>query len=476
MPIKCRTCDLEFESIKECETHDIFSHKTNSPSIKKILILGGGFGALTVLKEIQKQIPHEKIKITIVSEKNFFLFTPMLPQVSSGLLHPSSIAIPIRNLTKNSKFYQATVDSIDLKQKLVTIQRTFDGKVHALEYDYLIIALGSKNNFFSNSSIESHSFPMKSLEDALAIRNHVLTMLEHADQTGSLELQKLFLTFVVIGAGFAGVETIGEINHLIKKSIRKYYPNIQKENINMILISSKNKILPEIDEKISFWAQSYLEKNGITILYNTHAKSAGEDYVDITNGQKIPCSTIIWTGGIIPDNVIPSLDCSHDNSGRIVVEKTLQLTRYENVFALGDCAAIPNGTMDTFYPSTAQHAIHEGKLVAKNLKLLLNGEKELKTFSFHSLGVMAIIGHKVGIANISGYSITGMSAWLLWRAYYLTKIPTFAKKFRIGFDWFVDFFIDRDLTLIDAVKKKTHLRRIFIANNPTLKEQLFSDI
>ncbi len=474
--INCNHCDLEFLLESEYYSHYITAHKSNSTSVKKILILGGGFGGITALRKIEKKFQKEPVEITIVSTENFFLFTPMLPQVASGLLHPSNISTPIRHFCKKAKFLQATVDSIDLDQQLITIQRSFDNKVRTLEYDYLILALGGQSNFFKNDNLEKHSFSMKSIEDAIAVRNHVILMLEQAAQTGNYELQRTLLTFVVIGGGFAGVETISEINQFVKRSISKSYPSINPKNINMILISSRDRILPEINEKLSKKAWDFLEKDGIDILKNTKADDAGEEYVMLSNGGKLSCATLIWTGGITMNKVVSELKCEHGTNGRILVDEMLRMKNRENVFVLGDCALIKDDSLDSFYPSTAQHAIKEGTLIAENLALLYNHKKKLKKFSFHSLGVMAIIGDRVGIATLAGHNISGISAWAIWRAYYLSKVPTFDKKLKISLDWITDSILTRDVTLVGAIKKKK-IHSIHINENvPSIKEQLISNL
>ncbi len=473
--INCNQCNLEFHLESEYYSHYITAHKSNSTSVKKILILGGGFGGITALRKIEKKFQKESVEITIVSDENFFLFTPMLPQVSSGLLHLSNISTPIRYFCKKAKFLQASVDSIDLDQQLVTIQRSFDNKVRTLEYDYLILALGGETNFFKNQNLEKHSFSMKSIEDAIAVRNHVILMLEQAAQTGNYELQRTLLTFVVIGGGFAGVETISEINQFVKRSISESYPSINPKNINMILISSRDRILPEINKKLSSKAWNFLEKDGIEILKNTKAEDADEEHVVLDNGGKLSCATLIWTGGITMNKVISELKCEHGINGRILVDEMLRMKNRENVFVIGDCALIKDDSQNNFYPSTAQHAIKEGKLVVENLALLYNHKKKLKKFSFHSLGVMAVIGDKVGIATLAGHSISGMLAWMIWRAYYLSQVPTFDKKLKIFFDWVTDSILTRDVTLVGTIKKK-EIHSIHINENvPSIKEQLLAD-
>ncbi|KAF6247067.1 6-phosphogluconate dehydrogenase [Nitrosopumilus sp. b3] len=474
--INCNCCDLVFDSESKYYAHYVATHKSTSPSIKKILILGGGFGGINVLNKIEKKFQNESIEITIVSDENFFLFTPMLPQVASGLLHPSNITIPVRYFCKKAKFLHASIDSIDLEQQLVTIQRSFDNKVRTLEYDYLVLALGGQTNFFNNENLEKHSFTMKTIADAIAIKNHLIVMLEHAAQTGNYELQRTLLTFVVVGAGFAGVETVSEINQFIKNSISKSYPTINPKNVNVILVSAKDRILPEVDEKLSEKATEFIEKDGVMILKNTKAIDADEENVHLSNGGKLSCATLIWTGGTKMDRVISELKCEHGLGGRVIVDGSLRMKNKENVFVLGDCALIKDDSLNSYYPSTAQHAIREGKTVAENLLLSFKKQNKLKKFTFHSLGIMAIIGERVGIATIAGKNISGLSAWLIWRTYYLSKIPTFGKKLKICVDWFTDSILARDVTLVGSIKKK-EIHSIHVNENmPSIKEQLISDI
>jgi len=444
--------------------------------ITLFVIVGIGVIVFSIFSFQEKEFKKEPVEITIVSDANYYLFTPMLPQVASGLLHPSNITIPVRYFCKKAKFLQASIESIDLDQRLVTIQRSFDSKVHTLEYDYLVIALGGQTNYFGNNNIEKHSFSMMSISDAIAVKNHLIVMLEHAAQTGNHELQRTLLTFVVVGAGFAGVETVSEINQFLKSSISKSYPSINLKNINVILISSKDRILPEINEKLAKKAEKVLEKDGIIIMKNTRAEDAGEEHVVLNNGGKLSCATLIWTGGTKMTKVISELKCEHGINQRLIVDESLIMRNKENVFVLGDCALIKDQTTNSFYPSTAQHAIREGKVVAKNLALLFNDKKKLTKFSFHSLGIMALIGDREGIATIAGHNISGLSAWLIWRAYYVSKIPTFGKKLNVAVDWFTDMILARDVTHVGVIKKK-EIHAIHINENvPSIKEQLLSNL
>ena len=422
---------------------------------KKILILGGGFAGISVLRELESSFKHDdNIQITLVNEDNFFLFTPMLPELASGMIRPSAISIPLRMVCKKTEFIQAKVSSIDLKSKLVAITRPFDGMVKVLSYDYLVIAMGSTTNFFGNKRIEKHAFTIKTIQDAIGIKTHLIHMLEIADTEKNPTLQEKLLTVVVVGAGFAGVETIGELNDFVRDSVKSYYHNINPENIKMILISANGAILPELGEELGKKAYESLKKAGIRIIPNTKAVDAGEDYVFLGNGETIPCDTMIWTAGVTIDSVITELDCEH-KSGRIAVDQYLKLTNDDTVFALGDCAAITDTKTGGLYPPTAQHALRQSKIVSHNLQAKISGKTNLRPFNFESKGMMAIIGKRDGIAKISGHSLTGLPAWFVWKTYYLMMLPTFEKKLKVAMDWTVNSLFTRDITLVRKIKRKS---------------------
>jgi NADH dehydrogenase len=357
-------------------------------------------------------------------------------------------------ICKKTEFIQAKVSSIDLASKLVAITRPFDGMVKVLSYDYLIIAMGSTTNFFGNKKIEKHAFTIKTIQDAIGIKTHLIHMLEIADTEKNQPLQEKLLTVVVVGAGFAGVETIGELNDFVRDSVKSYYHNINPDNIRMILVSAKDAILPELGEELGKKAYQSLQKAGIRIIPNTKAVDAEEDFVFLGNGEVIPCQTMIWTAGVTIDSVITDMNCEH-KSGRIAVDQYLRLASDDSVFALGDCAAITDAKTGGLYPPTAQHALRQSKIVTNNLKSAIFGKSNLQQFNFESKGMMAIIGKRDGIAKISGHSITGLAAWLIWKTYYLMMLPTFEKKLKVATDWTVNSLFTRDITLVRKIKRKS---------------------
>jgi len=444
----CQVCNIEFSNIRTYEHHKENVHVNPSPNLKKILILGGGYAGVGVLNKIQKAFENNvDVNIELVSESNFFLHTPMLPEMATGTIEPRHIATPIRRFCKRAQFHQAKVIDISLDSKQVTIQRMSDESQRILFYDYLVLAMGGKTNFFGNSNIEKNSFTIKSLDDAIKIRNHIISMLEDADQETDTILQQKLMTFVVVGGGFSGVETVGEINDFVRESAKKFYRNISHENIKIILVSAGDKVLPEIGN-LGEYAKQALQKAGVTVYINTRLNDISNNIATLNNGEKISSATVIWAGGNTVEDVIHA---KHHTSGRLVVNKQLRLEDNSEVFALGDCAFSVDTRSGNPYPPTAQHAIRQAKTVAKNLENKINGMGVQHDFIYDTKGSMAKIGKKDGVALLMGHEFRGVIAWFIWKQYYLSTLPTNEKKIRVGLDWFVDLFFPRDITRLSSV-------------------------
>ena len=447
----CRTCNVEFSKIRTWEHHQKYVHENPSPDMKKILILGGGYAGIGVLNKIQKQFQDDvNVSITLVSESNFFLHTPMLPEMATGTIEPRHIATPIRKFCKRARFHQAKITNIDLDSKKVTIQRISNHTQSFLDYDYLVLATGTKTNFFGNKNIEKYSFTIKTLDDAILIRNHIISMLEEADQETDDNIRIKLVTFVVVGGGFSGVETVGELNEFVRESAEKYYRNISPEDIQVILIASGDKILPEIGN-LGDHAKESLQKADVKIYTNTRLNDATKDSVILNNGKKIPSSTLIWAGGNKVSNIIEKLNVEHHKSGRLIVDKYLKLEKFPEVYVLGDCGYIVDVKSGKPYPPTAQHAIRQAKTVARNLGNKINKIDVQSEFVYDTKGSMAKIGKKDGVALLMGHEIRGFLAWFVWKQYYLSTLPNIEKKIRVGLDWFIDLFFPRDITRLSNV-------------------------
>jgi NADH dehydrogenase len=427
---------------------------------KQILILGTGFAGIEVLKRVQKKFKNNRsIEITIVSKDNFLLFTPMLPEVASGMIETRHIVTPVRSFCKRGKFYEANVESIDLDNKQVTLTHSIgrqsqpnDWREHTLKYDYLVIALGSENNFFKMSDIQKHSFTMKNIDDAIILRNHVINVLEQANlEENNKELRKSLLTFVVVGGGFNGVETVGAINDFVRESVKDYYKNIYMTEVKVILVHTSDKLLEQIDEELGKFALGKLKAKSVEFIMNTHVVGATPNSVKLGDDKNtiIPCYTLIWTAGVTPSKLIADLPCEHDKGHRIIANDYLEVPGYNEVYVLGDCASITDPHTGTPYPPTAQHAIREGKVASKNIISAIKGKTKKKTkFDYRTKGMMAEIGKRTGVATILGVKLHGFAAWWIWRTYYLGNLPTIRKKLKVMGDWTSDLISKPDVAMI----------------------------
>ncbi|MDC8451437.1 MAG: NAD(P)/FAD-dependent oxidoreductase [Candidatus Nitrosotalea sp.] len=460
---RCKSCDIQFLKIKTYEHHVRYIHETKSRSMKHILILGGGFGGIHVLRLVQQAFEDDvDVFISLVSEDNFFLFTPMLPEISSGTIEPRHIATPVRTFCKRAKFYESKVDSIDLRSKNVEITRSYDMKKKNLDYDYLVLALGSKTNFFGNKNVEDNAMTIKTLDDAMEIRNHIITMLENADQEDDESLKNKFMTFVVVGGGFSGVEVVSELNDFVRESVEYFYRNIDSDKIKIILVNAGQTILPEVGEDLGQFASEEIIKAGVEIISNTKVVDAGQDFVTLGNNTTIHCKTFIWAGGVAVDPVISALDCEHDKIGKVKVDENLRLVGYQNVYSLGDCASILDSNTQKPYPPTAQHAIRQAKVVANNLISDIQEKKNHHIFSYKTKGTMAKIGKNSGVAILLGHKVRGTLAYIIWRWYYLTNLPTRGKMLRVALDWLADSFMKKDITRLRNLDEASDKHKIRI--------------
>ena len=433
---------------------------------KKIVILGGGFAGVECARRLESEFGTDsEVELVMVSEDNFLLFTPMLPQVASGMIETRHIVLPIRTICKKTKFYEGRVKNIDPYGKLVTLWGTGDKRSISIHYDFLVVALGSETNFFGMADVEKNAYTMKTLNDAVMLRNRVIDMLEQAENETNPILRKSFLNFVVVGGGFAGIETAGELMDLLLDA-RKHYPTIHKEDLKVIVLEALGMILPGFNTKLADFAKDKMVERGIDIRLKTAVtsfdgnevtiKSLDEhpkDSVDTSKIDSIVTKTLIWTAGVTPVNTIKRSMFKTDK-GKVIVNDYLEVSDFPGVFAIGDCALNLDPETQRPLPPTAQIAEAQAKIAAKNLIAIIKNSKKEK-FVYHSKGQMAIIGKRSGIATFLGINISGFWAWLIWRNVYLSKITTFDKKTRVFLDWAIDLFFDRDISRLKLMKRET---------------------
>ena len=431
---------------------------------KKIVILGGGFAGVECTRQLESKFGNDpEVELVMVSEDNFLLFTPMLPQVASGMIETRHIVLPIRTICKKTKFYEGRIKNIDPFGKLVNLWGTGDKRSISIHYDFLVVSLGSETNFFGMADVEKNAYTMKTLNDAVVLRNRIIDMLEQAENETNPILRKSFLNFVVAGGGFAGIETAGELMDLILDA-RKHYHSIHKDDLKVVVIEALPMILPGFNEKLAEFAKQKLIERGIDIKLQTAITSFDgnevttksidqnpKDPLDESKVDSIRTKTLIWTAGVTPVNTIKR-SMLKTNKGKVIINDYLEVQDFPGVFAIGDCAMFLNPETKRPFPPTAQIAEAQAKTAAKNLIALIKNSKKEK-FEYHSKGQMAIIGKRSGIATFLGMNISGFWAWLIWRNVYLSKIPTLDKQIRIFLDWVIDLFFDRDISRLKMMKR-----------------------
>ena len=418
----------------------------------KIVIVGGGFAGLYAAIELEKSFAaRQDVEITLINKENFFLFTPMLHEIAAGDLDLTNIVNPIRKLLRRVAFFEGQVLEIDLEKRRVVVGHSFDGHSHEIAFDQIVLSLGSTTQFFGLPGVEENALTMKSLSDAVKLRNRLIAVLEAADTECSLTERRELMSVAVAGAGFAGVETLASINDFLRNSLR-YYPNLAVEDLKLTLIHPGDVILPELSPQLGKYAQRKLEERGIEVLAHSRVASYDGSVIELADGKEIAGRTLIWTAGTMPSPLISTLPCPIER-GRVKVTAELAVRDWPGVWALGDCALVPDLTTGKFCPPTAQHALRQGKVVAQNIIAYADGG-EFRKFTFKTIGQLATIGHRAGVASVFGVNVSGFLAWWMWRTIYLSKLPRLEKKIRVALDWTLDLLFSKDLCQFIDVRQE----------------------
>jgi len=413
---------------------------------KTFVIVGAGFAGLAVASELARLLPGSSSgDILLIDRNNFLLFTPMLSEAAGGELDTRHIVHPVDHVSQRIQFIEGAVTAIDLTKKTVEVRQDRKGSsLAAKQYqaDHIVIALGSVTNFHGIPGVAEVAIPMKKLEDAAAVCERALACLEQAAVEEDPGKRKELLTFVVAGGGYSGVETMAAVNDLLRDSIRKY-PAIASADIRTILINPGERLLPESTPDLATYADSKLKERGVETRMKTKVSGATKTYVEVEGGERIPARTLIWAAGVKPSPLVEQLACGKGKHGGITVNACCQVSGYPGIWALGDCAEIPNADGKGFYAPTAQNATQEGKLVAHNIVAALSGAKA-SPFHYVPVGEVALVGKHSGVARIYGHNFSGLLAWAMWRGIYLTKMPGAGQKARILSDWLLDLIFGRD--------------------------------
>lgn len=395
-------------------------------SSKKVVIVGGGFGGISVAKSLKKT----DADVTIVDKRNHHLFQPLLYQVATAALSPGDVAVPIRSIfssSSNIKTVLGEVESVNKEDKRLLFKDRPD-----MPFDYLVLATGSQYNYFGNDQWKEHAPGLKSIDDAVSIRERILYSLEIADQLDTAEEKQPYLTYAVIGAGPTGVEMAGAISEIAKRNMMRDYTNIDPDQTSIYLIEAGPKVLNGYDDSLSDKAQRDLEEMGVTVLLNQPVSDVTANTVT-AGDTTFKTPNIIWAAGVTSSPVLNSLAADQDKMGRIYVNDELSIDGFPEIFVIGDAAHSKDSSGEPL-PALAPVALQQGKYVGKRIKNTLEGKKT-RPFSYTDKGSMATIGRAKAVADIKGFKFSGVAAWLLWSLIHIFFLIGFRNRFRVFAEW-----------------------------------------
>lgn len=436
----------------------------------RILILGGGFAGVSAARALVSQLRRRgrlrepapetandaassgDVEVVLVNRENYFVFQPLLADVLPGTIQPTHSVVPLRRMLRGVDIEVAVVQRIDPARRIVELRRRQDGSRVRLGYDHLVLALGSVTDFRTVAGMAEHALGLRTLGDAIYLRNRALAMLEEADLEADPDRRRRLLTFVVVGGGSTGVEVAAELRDQLKHAARAFRETRLRPRV--LIVHSRDRLLPSFEPKLGRHATRKVREIGIQLLLGRRLTAVDADGVELDDGTLIPAATVISTVGNAPHPILRGLTDSEDDAGWPMTRETLELPGLENTWAVGDCASIPHPRTGEPAPATAQHAVRQGPHLARNILRVLDGEAP-EPYHYHSKGMLVSLGTLRGVGSVVGVRVTGAVAWFLWRGYYLSQLPTLERRIRVGVDWLVDLFLPRDIVQIDIRRSVT---------------------
>lgn len=439
---------------------------------QRIVIVGGGFGGAFTARYLKRYTPAGT-EIELINSTNYFVFQPLLPEVASGNISAPDAVTPLRQLLPGVKVRMGTVTGIDRDASSVNLLQGSYRTPQKRHYDHLVIAAGQETNLDIAPGFREHALCIRNLADAHELRNKIIRRLEHADVTEDPVIKERLLTFVVGGGGFSGVETVGEISEMIRRTLR-FYPNVGQSDIRTVIVQSGNRLLPELPEKLGGYAERILRKRGVEVILATRVGGATANAVYLSGGQRIEACLYVSTVGNGPTRFCSSLGLPLER-GKLPVDRTLKVRGEDNIWAVGDAALIPmDDDGDTFAPPTAQFAVREAKSLAKNITAALIGG-DPKPFAYKPSGALASIGNYKGVAQILGVSFSGLIAWMTWRFLYIGMLPGFSTRLRVALNWAFDFVMPRSIVQIATHNTSSAITRRYAKGDIISKPGQFVD-
>jgi NADH:ubiquinone reductase (H+-translocating) len=433
---------------------------------RRVVILGGGFAGVYTARYLTKLLKRrDDVHVELLSEENYFVFQPLLPEVAAGGVNPNHVVNPIRDLVPRAQFRWCRVAGIDAAKKVVQVVQGEGRALVEVPYDHLVFALGKVSDFSSMPGVDEHSLPLKDLDDAFRLRNHVFRCLELADIESDPAEKKALLTFVIAGGGFSGIETTGELSELLRKCIASFR-NVEMEEVRLCLVHSRDLVLPEMATELGKAADKILRQRGVEMIMDARVRAATRHGVYLSTDLFLPTRTFVCTVGNAANPVVRRLlaeggfvegKVKGRGVGVFETDQRLACTDKPGYWAVGDNAGVPdvknNGEL---CPPTAQYAIRQAKTCARNILAAIDGRPS-EPFEFKSLGMLASLGQRRAVADVMGIRLSGFAAWCLWRAFYLSTLPGGARRLRVALDWIIDVFSPRDIAQIQPAKSG-HLR------------------
>jgi NADH:ubiquinone reductase (H+-translocating) len=435
---------------------------------KHILVVGGGYVGLYTALRLQRKLHRElragEVRITIIDPQSYMTYQPFLPEAAAGNLSPRHLVAPLRRILPKARILNGTVTKVDHNERTVTFQPA-EGEPRQVAYDVIVMAAGSISRTLPIPGLTDIGIGFKTVGEAIALRNRVLHLLDVAESTDDLELRRRALTFVVVGAGFAGVEALAELEDMAKDSVR-YYRNITPADIRWVLVEATNRVLPEVGPEMGKWTLEQLRERGIDVKLETRLESCEGGHVVLSDGSKFDAETLVWTAGVKPSPVVKEGDLPLDERGRIKTTTMLTVAGTRDAFAAGDAAGVPDVTNPGQYCApNAQHAVRQAKVLADNIIRHLRGQ-QLVEYRHKYVGSVAGLGLHQGVANVYGVKLRGFPAWFMHRTYHLSRVPTLNRKVRVVVDWTLALFFKRETISLGEME---HPREDFRAAVATMR-------
>lgn len=407
----------------------------------RIVVVGGGFGGAFAVQRLASRLRSEEAEVLLIDRNNYFVFHPFLVEAGTGSLHPQHAVVGLRAFTGARGLLMGEFIGADLTSRVLKVQPVGSAEEREIPFDELVLALGSVTSRPPIPGLKEHTLQVKSVADAIALRDRAIRLLEQADQCGDRDLRRSLLHFVVVGSSFTGVEVAGEFEVFLRRASRRF-AHVDRDDISVTLVDLADRILPNLDPDLAAFAADKLVARGMDLRLGTSVREVTADHVELDDGARLAAQTVIWCAGIAPNPALAGLGLPTDPRGWVLCEPDLRVRGRQHVWAIGDCAVNPGPGGDP-YPATAQAAVQQGRAVAENLVRVMRGQRTVPCTA-RNRGSLVALGCRTGVARVGPFKLAGFTAWFLWRTVYLMKMPGWGRRLRVALEWTIALFFGQD--------------------------------